>query len=99
MSPKNCRIKERIKELNCLYDISRFGASTDFSLDAILQAVIDFIPPAFQYPNHVEKLIKNSSRDITGNTNGISVLKYSQNHRLNNRPQVTQEVIGRGSAM
>jgi hypothetical protein len=30
---------------------------------------------------------------------GISVLKYSQNHRLNNRPQVTQEVIGRGSAM
>jgi hypothetical protein len=44
------RLGERIKELNCLYDISRFGASTDFSLDAILQAVIDFIPPAFQYP-------------------------------------------------
>ena len=44
------RLKERIKELNCLYDISRFGANTDFSLDAILQAVIDFIPPAFQYP-------------------------------------------------
>ena len=38
------------KELNCLYDISRFGASTDFSLDAILQAVIDFIPPEFQHP-------------------------------------------------
>jgi hypothetical protein len=44
------RLRERIKELNCLYDISSFGASTDFSLDAILQAVIDFIPPAFQYP-------------------------------------------------
>ena len=44
------RLRERIKELNCLYDISRFGANTDFSLDAILQAVIDFIPPAFQYP-------------------------------------------------
>jgi hypothetical protein len=44
------RLRERIKELNCLYDISGFGASTDFSLDAILQAVIDFIPPAFQYP-------------------------------------------------
>ena len=42
------RLRERIKELNCLYDISSFGASTDFSLDAILQAVIDFIPPAFQ---------------------------------------------------
>ena len=44
------RLRERIKELNCLYDISGFGVSTDFSLDAILQAVIDFIPPAFQYP-------------------------------------------------
>jgi hypothetical protein len=44
------RLRERIKELNCLYDISRFGVNTDFSLDAILQAVIDFIPPAFQYP-------------------------------------------------
>jgi len=43
-------LRERVKELNCLYDISRFGASTDFSLDAILQAVLDFIPPAFQYP-------------------------------------------------
>ncbi len=44
------RLRERIKELNCLYDISSFRDATDFSLDAILQAVIDFIPPAFQYP-------------------------------------------------
>ncbi|MBT8366634.1 MAG: hypothetical protein KJP23_18235 [Deltaproteobacteria bacterium] len=43
------RLRERIKELNCLYDISGFGATTDFSLDAILQAIIEFIPPAFQY--------------------------------------------------
>jgi hypothetical protein len=44
------RLRGRIKELNCLYDISSFRDATDFSLDAILQAVIDFIPPAFQYP-------------------------------------------------
>jgi len=44
------RLKERIKELNCLYDISSFRDATDFSLDAVLQTVIDFIPPAFQYP-------------------------------------------------
>ena len=45
------RLKERIKELNCLYDISSYGTVTDYSLDAVLQAVIDFIPPAFQYPD------------------------------------------------
>ena len=44
------RLRERIKELNCLYDISSFRDAADFSLDAVLQAVIDFIPPAFQYP-------------------------------------------------
>ena len=43
-------LRERIKELNCLYDISSFRDATDFSLDAILQAVVDFIPPAIQYP-------------------------------------------------
>jgi hypothetical protein len=43
-------LQERIKELNCLYDILSFRDATDFSLDAVLQAVIDFIPPAIQYP-------------------------------------------------
>ena len=44
------RLSERIKELNCLYDISSFRDDTDFSLDAVLQAVVDFIPPAIQFP-------------------------------------------------
>ena len=44
------RLRERIKELNCLYNISSFMDATDFSLDAVLQAVIDFIPPAIQHP-------------------------------------------------
>ena len=42
--------RERIKELNCLYGISSLKAGTNFSLDYILQAVVDFIPPAIQYP-------------------------------------------------
>jgi hypothetical protein len=44
------KLRERIKELNCLYDISSFRDATDFSLDAVLQTVVDFIPPALQYP-------------------------------------------------
>ena len=45
------RLRERIKELNCLYSISSLRAGTIFSLDHILQAVVDFIPPAIQYPD------------------------------------------------
>ena len=44
------KLRGRIKELNCLYDISSSRASNDFSLDGILQEMVDFIPPACQYP-------------------------------------------------
>ena len=44
------RLSERTKELNCLYGISSFRDDTDFSLDAVLQAVVDFIPAAIQFP-------------------------------------------------
>ena len=34
------KLRGRIKELNCLYDISSFRESNDFSLDGILQEMI-----------------------------------------------------------
>ena len=46
------KLKERIKELNCLYDISSFRESSDFSLDGLLQEMVDFIPPACQHPEN-----------------------------------------------
>ena len=47
------RLRERTKELNCLYNISRYETSPDFSLDTILQTIINFIPPAFLYPENI----------------------------------------------
>ena len=44
------KLKRRIKELECLYEISSFLEGSDFSLDGILQEMLDFIPPACQYP-------------------------------------------------
>ena len=44
------KLRGRIKELNCLYDISSFREGSDFSLDGILQEMVDFIPPACQHP-------------------------------------------------
>ena len=44
------KLRGRIKELNCLYDISSFREGSDFSLDGLLQEMVDFIPPACQYP-------------------------------------------------
>jgi hypothetical protein len=87
------RNRERIKKLNSPYDydISSFRDTTDLSLDAVLQAVVDFIPPAIQYPEITcarliyggyevaTKNFKNTrlklSREITVNNEWIGTLE------------------------
>ena len=41
---------ERVKELDCLYSISKLVDIKDISLDEIFQGVVDIIPPGWQYP-------------------------------------------------
>lgn len=43
-------LSERVKELNCLYGISKLVEERNISLDKILQGVVDLIPPSWQYP-------------------------------------------------
>lgn len=42
---------ERIKELNCLYGITRLAQRTDQSLDALLTSIAGIIPASWQYPD------------------------------------------------
>jgi PAS domain S-box-containing protein len=41
---------ERVKELRCLYEISRLREQSDLPLGDLLQRVAELIPPAWQYP-------------------------------------------------
>jgi DNA-binding NarL/FixJ family response regulator len=43
-------LEERIKELDCLYSISRFIEKKGISLPEILQGAVDALPKAWQYP-------------------------------------------------
>ncbi|MGD9316360.1 MAG: PAS domain-containing protein [Anaerolineae bacterium] len=43
-------LQERVKELNCLYGISKLIEQSGLSLSEILQGVVELIPPAWQYP-------------------------------------------------
>jgi DNA-binding CsgD family transcriptional regulator len=43
-------LRERIKELNCLYGITRLTESNLGSLDEFLTRVCSLLPPAWQYP-------------------------------------------------
>jgi len=43
-------LHDRIKELNCLYNISKAVAEPYFTLSYILRKILNLVPPAFQYP-------------------------------------------------
>ena len=47
---KTHQLGERIKELNCLYGISKITEERDMPLEDTLQAIVGLIPPAWQYP-------------------------------------------------
>jgi len=43
-------VSERIKELNCLFEISRLVERRGLNLKEILQGIVELIPPAWQHP-------------------------------------------------
>ncbi len=55
-------LRERVKELSCLYGIALLVEKPNISLDEILQGITDLLPPAMLYP-------KIASAQITFDTN------------------------------
>jgi len=43
-------LRERIKELNCLYGVSQLAESNLYSMDDLLQKLVNFLPYSWQYP-------------------------------------------------
>jgi len=75
------RLGERIKELNCLYNISKLRERTDFSLEDILQSIVDFIPSAWQYPE-----ITCARIDYDG-------CEFTTNNYKNSRWKLTRDIM------
>ena len=91
---------ERVKELNCLYRISRLLDKPSISLGQILQGVVDLIPPAWQYPEitcarvslhdqifttkNFKETIWNQTSDITSGAERIGALQV---YYLEQRPE------------
>lgn len=44
-------LRERVKELTCLYGIAQIVQNPGATLEGILQGIVELLPPAFQYPN------------------------------------------------
>ncbi len=44
------KLKERVKELNCLYEISKYAEDLSITVEKLMQSVVDLMRPSFQYP-------------------------------------------------
>ncbi|MCP4678966.1 MAG: PAS domain-containing sensor histidine kinase [Deltaproteobacteria bacterium] len=44
------RLRERVKELSCLYEVVRIADRPGASFDEVLQEIAELLPPAWQYP-------------------------------------------------
>ncbi|MBU1566718.1 MAG: GAF domain-containing sensor histidine kinase [Proteobacteria bacterium] len=84
-------LQERIKELSCLYSISKLAEEDGLTIDAIIQRTVDLIPQAWQYPEitcarielnnhsyrtkHFTETVWSQSREIRVNKEKIGILE------------------------
>jgi two-component system NtrC family sensor kinase len=57
MKKTDIRLRERVKELKCLYDLSRIAWEADNDLEAIVRRTLEILPSAMQCPAQAEASI------------------------------------------
>jgi len=73
-------LRERIKELNCLYGVSQLAERHMYSLDSLLQELVDFLPHSWQYPEITCSRILFKGKTHT--SNGFRVTNWRQSSRI-----------------
>ncbi len=73
-------LRERIKELNCLYGIAQLADVHADSVDGLLRDLVNFLPLSWQYPEITGARIM--FRDKTYKSKGFKVTKWRQASRI-----------------
>ena len=81
-------LRERIKELNCLYGISQLADRYSDSITDLLPKLINLLPPSWQYPEITCARIM--FEDKIYKSNGLKVTKWRQSARI----QMHNEPVG-----
>ena len=73
-------LRERIKELNCLYGISQLAERHFNSLDNLLKELVDFLPHSWQYPDITCARIVFHEK--TYRSEGFRITEWRQSSRI-----------------
>jgi len=78
-------LRERIKELNCLYGIARLAERYYDSMDSFLASLVDFLPLSWQYPEITcaritfeDQTFKSKEFKVTRWRQSSQILKYNE---------------------
>ncbi len=73
-------LRERIKELNCLYGVSQLAERHFNSLDNLLEELVNFLPHSWQYPDITCARIV--FKENTYKSEGFKVTEWRQSSRI-----------------
>ena len=73
-------VGERIKELNCLFEISRLLERRGLTFKEILQGIVELIPPAWQYPEITCAKIITEGQEFS--TNNFEETKWALTQKI-----------------
>jgi DNA-binding CsgD family transcriptional regulator len=81
-------LRERIKELNCLYGISRLAERNLYSIEDLLKELVNFLPHSWQYPENTCARILFKGKTYASNRFKVT------NWRQSSRIYMYHEVVG-----
>jgi len=73
-------LRERIKELNCLYGIAKLAEHHSDSIENLLRELVNFLPFSWQYPEIT--CVRIMFRGKTYKSKGFKVTKWRQSSRI-----------------
>lgn len=85
-------LRERVKELTCLYGIMQMAVRRDTSLEALLQNIVSLLPPAMQRPEFAASRITLDHHSYTTSNYHESPLKLTKDIVVNGNRRGSVEV-------
>ncbi|NVM35616.1 MAG: PAS domain S-box protein [Candidatus Lokiarchaeota archaeon] len=80
------RLQERVKELNCLFGISKIAENQNLSSKNFISEIINLIPIAWQYPSLICTLIIYDGNEFTSENFKKTQWKLSNHIEINEKP-------------
>jgi hypothetical protein len=86
-------LRERVKELDCLYGIAQVTQRAGLDLDRQLQAIVELLPPAWQYPELTAARITLDGRGFATPAGWVTPWRQAAPVQVGGRPRGAVEVF------